>query len=135
MNNRDSNSSLVQWEKRVILFKYIYSQLLKNEPIAVAKQKFFDYFGSIDANFVMVLEYFLDNKEFIIKELSKNLQPNWTFDRLNFVDQAILIEAYSEYKTLNVDKAVIIDQAIISCKKYSDPDNYEYINAILDKTL
>lgn len=131
----DNSNTLTQWEKRVIVFKYIYSQLMKEEPVAVAKQKFFKTLGATDADWMKVLEYFLEHKTTIINSLSQNLASSWTFERLNVVDQAILIEAYSEYQVLKNDKSIVIDQAVITSKKYSDSHSYEYINAILDKVL
>ena len=131
----DNSNTLAQWEKRVIVFKYIYSQLMKEEPVAVAKQKFFETLGAADADWMKVLEYFLEHKTTIIDTLAQNLTSSWTFDRLNVVDQAILIEAYSEYQVLKNDKSIVIDQAVITSKKYSDSNSYEYINAILDKVL
>lgn len=131
----DNSNTLAQWEKRVIVFKHIYSQLMKEEPVAVAKQNFFETLGAIDADWMKVLEYFLEHKTTIINTLAQNLASSWTFDRLNVVDQAILIEAYSEYQVLKNDKSIVIDQAVITSKKYSDSNSYEYINAILDKVL
>lgn len=128
-------TNLTQWQKRVLLVKYIYSQLIKNDTPSVAKQEFANYFYDIDANFIKVFEYFLDHKNLIINEISKSILPNWSFDRLSLVDQAILFESYSEFKTLKVDKIIIIDQAIITVKKYSVYENYKYINAILEKVL
>ena len=128
-------TNLTQWQKRVLLVKYIYIQLIKNDTPSVAKQEFANYFYDIDANFIKVFEYFLDHKNLIINEISKSILPNWSFDRLSLVDQAILFESYSEFKTLKVDKIIIIDQAIITVKKYSVYENYKYINAILEKVL
>lgn len=129
------NNKINQWEKRVILFQYVYSQLIKNDPISIAKQNFATNFLDIDSSFIAVLEYCLDNKENIIKEISKFIPKNWNFNRLNLVDQANLLAIYSESKVLGTEKNILIDQAIITSKKYSDLENYEYINAILDKVL
>lgn len=129
------NNQLTQWEKRVLLFKSIYSQLIREEPIALAKEKFAESFLKIDAQFIAVFEYFLDHQQEIEQVIASNIPSDWTFDRLNFVDQAILFEAYSEYKVLHVEKAIIIDQAVISSKRYSDLKSPEFINAILDKIL
>lgn len=128
-------TNLTQWQKRVLLVKQIYSQLMRNDNPLVAKKEFASYFYNIDANFIKVFEYFLDYKEAIIQEISKSILPNWSFDRLSVVDQAILFQSYSEFKTLNVSKIIIIDQAIITVKKYSVYENYKYINAILEKVL
>lgn len=128
-------NNLAQWEKRLIVVKYIYSQLIKNEPVDIAKNNFSKYFLDVDAQFVETLEFCLDHKNEIISVISTALLDNWTFDRLNLVDQAILLEAYSECKILRTDKNIMIDQSIITSKKYSDANSYEFINAILDKIL
>jgi transcription termination factor NusB len=49
--------------------------------------------------------------------------------------KAILFSAYSESKTLGIDKKIIIDQAIVTTKKYSELNDYRFINAILDKII
>jgi transcription termination factor NusB len=43
--------------------------------------------------------------------------------------------AYSEANALKIDKKIIIDQAIITTKKYSEPNDYKFINAILDNII
>lgn len=130
-----NNNQLQQWEKRVILTKYIYGQLIKQDSILDIKKEFSENFLNIDAKFVEILEYCFDNKNEIIKILSSYISDKWTFDRLNLVDQAILLEAYSEYQVLKTDKSILIDQAIITSKKYSDAISFQFINAILDRVL
>jgi transcription termination factor NusB len=34
-----------------------------------------------------------------------------------------------------MDKKIIIDQAVINAKNYSDPNSYKFVNAILDKII
>ncbi|MBO7085445.1 hypothetical protein J6W20_06150 [bacterium] len=43
--------------------------------------------------------------------------------------------ALAEFNVLHTDKKVIIDQAIITCKKYDNLQAYKFVNAILDKLL
>jgi transcription antitermination protein NusB len=61
----------------------------------------------------------------------------WTFDRLNRLEQAILLAAYSEYNYLDekIDKAVVINVAVDLAKKFLDANDYKFVNAILDKVL
>ncbi len=62
----------------------------------------------------------------------------WTFDRLNRVEQAILLVAYTQfhYVEKNIDKRIVIDVAIKHAKTYCDPlKDYKFVNAILDKVL
>ena len=71
------------------------------------------------------------NENKYIKEISKHL-VKWSFDRLNLVEQAILLEGASEINVHELDKPIIIDEAIILTKTYCDEDSYKYINGVLD---
>ena len=73
----------------------------------------------------------MKNEEEYIKLLSNHLQK-WSFDRLGYVDQAILLCACSEIKTAIVEKAISLNEAISLAKDYGDEDSYRYINAVLD---
>lgn len=61
----------------------------------------------------------------------------WTFDRLNRVEQAILLVAYTQYHYIDtdIDKRIVIDVAIKLTKTYCSPNDYKFVNAILDKVL
>lgn len=133
MSNSDSKV-LTQWEKRVKLTKFFYTYLIKFKiGIDINKEAVEDF--NLDAEQLKVFEYFLNNKSKIIDLINENTNKNWDCSRLNLVDQAVLFETYSESKVLNTNKHILIDQALITIKKYSDYDNYKYINAILDKIL
>ncbi len=71
------------------------------------------------------------HKDEYIEEISAHLNK-WTFDRLNLVEQAILLETVSEIKQAINDKAVVIDEAVIMAKEYCDEEAYKYINGVLD---
>ena len=127
------NSNLPQWEKRVQIVKFLYSFLIKKNSISETKKEAFEY--NFDANQLRVIEYCLNNFQAIHLILDSQVNSKWQFDRLNYVDQAILLEAYSEYQVSKTDKAILIDQSIITAKKYSDDSSFKYINAILEKVL
>lgn len=61
----------------------------------------------------------------------------WTFDRLNRVEQAILLLSYSHFNYVDekVDKGVVIDIAIRLSKAYLESNDYKFVNAVLDKVL
>jgi transcription antitermination protein NusB len=61
---------------------------------------------------------------------------NWTFDRLNLLTQAIFMLAYTHFHYVgDVDKKVVIDNAVKLAKKFVDEKDYKFVNAILDKVL
>ena len=83
-------------------------------------------------------------KEIVIKSLAhvneiKNVfqanMPKWRFDRLNLLEQSILIMSFTHKKEENSDKRIIINIAVKLAKNYLDKDDYKFVNAILDKVL
>lgn len=70
-----------------------------------------------------------------IKQLFQEKMPKWSFDRLNLVEQSILLMSYTHKLVEDVDKRIIIDIAVKLSKKYLDKDDYKFVNAILDKVL
>lgn len=125
---------LPQWEKRVKLTKFFYTYLIKSKiGIDINKEAVQDF--NLDAEQLRIFEYFLEHQDELINIINKNTNSSWDCSRLNLVDQAILFETISEFLTLHTEKKILIDQALITVKKYSDYENYKYINAILDKIL
>ena len=117
-------------ESREKIVFALYQHLLLNKEINECFDNNFeelivdDFVSSIKNNLI-------ENKNNYIYEIGQFL-VKWSFDRLNLVEQAILLEAVSEIKLNLNEKAVIIDEAIIMCKKYCDEESYKYINGVLD---
>ena len=84
-----------------------------------------DFFSSLVINTIHNLTLLKD-------EISKHL-TSWEFDRLNYVEQAILLIASCELCLDEVEKAVVIDEAIELSKEYCDENAYRYINGVLDQ--
>lgn len=83
-------------------------------------------------------------KEMVIKTLShindikavfQANMPKWSFDRLNLVEQAILLMSFTHKQVENSDKGIIINIAVKLAKKFLDKDDYKFVNGILDKVL
>lgn len=83
-------------------------------------------------------------KEMVIKslahinEIKKTFQekmPKWQFDRLNLVEQAILIMSFTHKNTQKVEKSIVINIAVKLSKKFLEKDDYKFVNGILDKVL
>ena len=108
----------------------LYQHLLLKKDINVC---FLDNFEDIEYDDFIdsISKDLLKNKSDYIYEISQYL-VKWTFDRLNLVEQAILLEAVSEIKLNLNERAVIIDEAVILTKKYCDEESYKYINGVLD---
>ncbi len=71
-----------------------------------------------------------------IKEFFGPYLTNWKWDRLPLLTQAILMMSYAHfYYVEKVEKGVVINIAVDLAKKYIDPKQAGFINAILDKAL
>ncbi len=76
----------------------------------------------------------IKNADTSIKDISAYLN-DWTFDRLNYIEQAILLSSYTQFKYLNQPKTIAINVAIDLAKKYCDDNSYKFINGVLDNCL
>lgn len=81
--------------------------------------------------YALSLEHLEESEQLVSKYLK-----NWTFDRLDNVAKAILIEAVSEanYKHLS-PRNVIISQAVTLAKNYLSQGQHKFINAVLDRAI
>ena len=116
-------------ENRQKLIFVLYQHLLLHKDINLCFADNFEDDDEFSRNIIQDIE---SNKDNYIDEISKHL-VKWSFDRLNLIEQAILLEAISEFKLGLNDKAVIINEAIIFAKQYCDDESYKYINGVLDK--
>lgn len=124
-----------QWEKRVEVFQYVYSCLICEYTKQEIKENALVNFN-FNKECLELVEYIAENIKSICDEIKPLLE--WDFDRVSYVDKAILITAIAECRFLKIDKKIVIDQALITAKNYNiedKPKYYRYINPILDKVL
>ena len=91
-----------------------------------------DSLEDLDPYFKDLLKLIKDNETAYIDKISELLH-NWSFKRLNYVDQAILLVAAAEFGAGVNAKGIIINEAVNIAKKYSDNDSFKYINGVLDR--
>ena len=117
-------------EYRVKVVFALYQSLLLNKDI---NKSFDDNFSDEEkVDYINVIENDLIlNKDNYIQEISSHLRK-WTFDRLSYLEQAILLVACSEIKKEVASKSIVIDEAIRIAKEYYDEKSYQYINGVLD---
>lgn len=64
-------------------------------------------------------------------EVSHYLKEGWTFSRLSYLEQAILLVACFEIKNQELDKKIIANEAVELAKNYCDASSYKFINGVL----
>lgn len=119
---------------RLKLVFALYKSLLLNKNLKqVFTQEYDDDEQLLNDEFInKLVDDINNNLDNYIKEIEPKL-VKWSFDRLDFLDQAILITACSEIKTGLNNKTVAIDEAVNIAKDYLDENKYKYINGVLDK--
>ncbi len=111
----------------------IYQHLLLKKDIqeVLAENGIFGL--SADEKFVReICTLALVDKEAHIVAINAVLN-DWDFVRLGYVEQAILLLALGEYGLADVERAVIINEAVELAKEFGDADAYKLINGVLDQ--
>lgn len=115
-------------ETRIKIVITVYQHLLLHKDLITS---FIDNFEDIDEYVGSIENDLIEHEQEYIETISKHLKK-WSFDRLSYIDQAILLVATSEYNLNKDNKKIVIDEAIRIAKEYSDDDSYKYINGVLD---
>ena len=74
----------------------------------------------------------ISNLPEVVNYISVNMVEDWEFERLNHINQALLILGYVEIIYCGVPKPVAINVVVKLAQKFSDEDAYKMINGILD---
>ena len=83
-------------------------------------------------SFISDLKSIQKNKEEIHKVL---IELDVKDTNLDLMDKSILYFALNEMMYGQLDKPIVIDEALRLSKKFSNPESYKFINANLDKFL
>ena len=84
----------------------------------------------------------LKNFETYLKEIKQNIldidstidkHTNINIDQISKIELAILKQAIYEIKKSNLDKPVIISEAIRLAKRFGQDSSHKFVNALLDK--
>ena len=81
---------------------------------------------------IQLIENVLKNKDNYIQVIEKQLKKGWSFNRLNKMEAAILLVSTSELLNSDLDKSIVINEAVINAKEYCDEDSYKFINGVLN---
>lgn len=120
---------------REILVQAVYQFLFNNQNTS----EIYDQFAKEHQNKKINLEI-LNSK---LKSIELNSQKiNQAIDKTDFdiskidlIDKAILYVAFEEIIYGELDHPVVIDEAIRLSKKFSNPDSFKFLNAIIDKYI
>lgn len=121
-------------ELREVIIKVLYQIYLYTEAnIEYNYKELIKEQLEVENDFVETsIKGIIDNQKEIVKIANKYLK-DWTMDRLNKVDQAIISLGIYELIYTDTPSIVSINEAIELSKKYSDEAVTKMINGVLDK--
>lgn len=111
----------------------IYQHLLLNKDIQEVLTENSILGSNSDEKFVSeICTLAIEHKEEHIALINSRLK-DWDFVRLGFVEQAILLLALGEYVLNDVERTVVINEAVELSKEFGDTDAFKLINGVLDQ--
>lgn len=120
-------------EQRIRIMNCIYQHLLTKKKIDDILE------DNIDINDKESIEFIVTNTIGVIDELDalvKQIEPlliDYRFKRLGYVEQALLLLSAYQLNLKQIDKPIIINEAIEIAKIYCDDEAPRFINGILDR--
>ncbi|MBR5048418.1 MAG: transcription antitermination factor NusB [Erysipelotrichaceae bacterium] len=119
-------------EQRIRIMTCIYQYLLTGQDID-------DIFAeNLDIDDKESISYIVNNTAGVLNNLDDligQIEPfltDYQFDRLGYLEQSILLMSAYELDQKQIDRPVIINEAIEIAKKYCDKDAPKFINGVLD---
>ncbi|MBO4537781.1 MAG: transcription antitermination factor NusB [Erysipelotrichaceae bacterium] len=119
-------------EQRIRIMTCIYQYLLTGKDID-------DIFAeNLDIDDKESISYIVNNTAGVLNNLDDligQIEPfltDYQFDRLGYLEQSILLMSAYELNQKQIDRPVIINEAIEIAKKYCDKDAPKFINGVLD---
>lgn len=86
----------------------------------------------VDDEFMSILYQIEERLEIYETVINHHLKQSWRFERLGLLEQAILLLSCAELEFADVDKVVIVNEAVELAKEFCDSDSYKLINGVLD---
>jgi len=120
---------------REILVQAVYQFLFNNQNTS----EIYDQFAKEHQNKKINLEI-LNSKLRSIELNSEKInqaiyKTDFDISKIDLIDKAILYVAFEEIIFGELDYPVVIDEAIRLSKKFSNPDSFKFLNAIIDKYI
>lgn len=110
----------------------LYQHFLLNEDIRQCVYANSDT-NEIDPFLYTITIDAIQYKDIYIKKINDALRDDWTFERLGYVERAILLMSCCELDLETAPKAIIINEAVTLTKKFCDEETYRLVNGVLDR--
>ena len=109
-----------------------YQNQMQNRPVEELIRDNFTEEERTDEYILNVVRQAIENTDRYHSYIDEVLD-GWTFDRLGYIEQAILLNGCAEFDLKQESMQVIIDEYVRLAKDFCDKDSYKLINGVLDK--
>lgn len=109
-----------------------YQNQMQSRPVDELIQDNFSEEEQTDEYMIKVVRQAIENTDRYHSYIDEVLD-GWTFDRLGYIEQAILLNGCAEFDLKQESMQVIIDEYVRLAKDFCDKDSYKLINGVLDK--
>lgn len=123
MNRHENRKQAMILVYQYLIFPRPIEELLDTEEAETLKE---------DTYIMSMIHKAIEEKDRYVSYLNQVLE-DWTFERLGYIEQAILLCGCAEFDLKEVEAPVIIDEYIRLTKEYCDTDSYKLINGVLDR--
>ncbi len=120
-------------QQRQAIMTCLYQYLLTERDFDEILEDNIDIDDKESISFVVNQTAYVINNIDELQALIQAKLKDWTFDRLGYVEQAILLMAAGELQQKQTDRAVIINEAVELAKTYCDDETPGLINGVLDQ--
>jgi len=111
----------------------VYQHLLTARDLdTIIEDMFLKPVKEVDPYAVGIIRTACENEERYAGYIGQILKEDWSYDRLGYLERAILLDGCAEFDLKQVEAPVIIDESVRMAKKYCDADAYKLINGVLD---
>ena len=120
---------------REILVQAVYQFLFTNQNISEIYEQFAKEHQNKKIN-LEILNSKLKSIELNSQKINQAIdKTDFDISKIDLIDKAILYVAFEEIIFGELDHPVVIDEAIRLSKKFSNPDSFKFLNAIIDKYI
>ena len=121
-------------DQRISVMTCIYQYLLTEKPLDSIFDDNLDIDDKDSISFIVNNTVnTINNVDELTEVIKEHLTQSWDFERLGYIEQAILLMSAEELLHQDTDRAIVINEAVEISKIYCDDDAPKLINGVLDQ--
>ena len=120
-------------DQRIKIMNCLYQYLLTDKTIEDIFDDNLDVDDKKSISFIVETTVnTIENMDELEQLITAKLSKDWDYDRLGYIERALLLMGAYEIKYTGTDKPVIINEIVEIAKLYCDEDAAGLLNGVLD---